>query len=92
MFPLSAIYFTLKANKIITMDGDKSFAPVKKKRKVSLIEPKHFFPTMNVPTTNVSAMTTMPKPKSAKTGTTEKMKMTSNAVKKSVATILVFSA
>ena len=80
----------LKASKIITIDGDKSFAPVKNAPKVALIEPKHFLPMIKEPTTKVTAIKTILNPKSAKNGTIEKISITANADKNSADIIFTF--
>ena len=84
------MYFTLKASKIIRIDGDKSFAPEKNALRVSFIEPKFFLPITIVPTTNANAIKTMPKPKSAKNGTNEDITITSKTPKNKVHAIFVF--
>ena len=67
-----------------------SLTPSKNALNVAFIEPKHILPIINEPTTNDTAMNTMPKPKSAKTGTIEKTTITTSETKNNIETILVF--
>ena len=72
------------------MEGAKSFAPLQKACSAVFILPKFFCPMMNAPTTKLSAISTIPMPKSAIKGTAEATKITPKTVKNRVKTCFAF--